>query len=107
VDNGVEAEVKAIGDLAIELDDGFVLNLNNVLFVPALRRNLISVSCLDDEDIHCHFEDGKCILKYDRIDVGLAIQQEKLYLLSRCNVVNEISDTPPETSKQGAKRKKK
>jgi hypothetical protein len=82
VANGVEAEVKAIGDLAIELDDGFVLNLNNVLFVPSLRRNLISVSCLDDENIHCHFGDGKCILKYDGIDVGLAIRREKLYLLS-------------------------
>jgi hypothetical protein len=74
VANSVEAEVKAIGDLAIELDDGFVLNLNNVLFVPSLRRNLILVSCLDDENIHCHFEDGKCILKYDGIDVGLTIR---------------------------------
>jgi hypothetical protein len=33
--------------------------LNNVLFVPSLRRNLISVSCLDDENIHCHFGGGK------------------------------------------------
>jgi hypothetical protein len=106
VANGVEAKVKAIGDLAIELDDGFVLNLNNVLFVLSLRRNLISVSCLDDENIHYHFGDGKCILKYDGIDVGLAIRREKLYLLSRCSVVNEISDTPPEMSKQGAKRKR-
>jgi hypothetical protein len=57
----------------MELDDGFVLNLNNVLFVPSLRRNLISVSCLDDESIHCHFGDGKYILKYDGIDVGLTI----------------------------------
>jgi hypothetical protein len=71
--NGVEAEVKAIGDLAIELDGGFVLNLN-ILFVPSLRRNLISVSCLDDENIHCHFGDGKYILKYDGIDVGFAIR---------------------------------
>jgi hypothetical protein len=100
VANGVEAEVKAIGDLAIELDDGFVLNLNNVFFVPSLRKNLISISCLDDDNIHCHFGDGKCILKYDGIDVGLSIRREKLYLLSRCSVVNEISDTPPEMSKQ-------
>jgi hypothetical protein len=73
VTNGVEAEVNVIGDLAIELDDGFVLNLNNVLFIPSLRRNLIFVSCLDDENIHCHFGGGKCILKYDGIDVDLAI----------------------------------
>jgi hypothetical protein len=105
VANGVEAEVKAIGYLAIELDDGFVPNLNNVLFVPSLRINLISISCLDNENIQCHFGDGKCILKYDGIDVGLAIRREKLYLLSRCSVVNEISDTPPKMSKQDAKRK--
>jgi hypothetical protein len=74
VANDVEAEVKAIGDLAIELDDGFVLNLNNVLFVPSLRRNLIFVSCFDDENVHCHFGDGKCILKYDGIDVGVTIR---------------------------------
>jgi hypothetical protein len=106
VANDVEAEVKAIGDLAIELDDGSVLNLYNVLFVPSLRRNLISVSCFHDENIHCHFGDRKCIMKYDGIDVGLAIRQEKLYLLPRFSVVNEISDTPPEMSEQGTKRKR-
>jgi hypothetical protein len=36
VANGVEAEVEAIGDLSLELDDSFVLKLSDVLYVPSL-----------------------------------------------------------------------
>ena len=60
VANGVEAEVKAIGDLSLELVDGFVLKLSDVLYVPSLRRNLISVSRLDDNGYDFHFGNGKC-----------------------------------------------
>ena len=43
VTNGVETEAEAIGDLSLELDDGFRLQLSDILYVPSLRRNLISV----------------------------------------------------------------
>jgi hypothetical protein len=49
VTNGVQAEVEAIGELPLELNDSFVLMLTYVLYVPSLRRNLISVSHLDDD----------------------------------------------------------
>ena len=49
VANGVKAEVEDIGELPLELNDGFVLKLIDVLYVPFLRRNLISVSRLDDD----------------------------------------------------------
>ena len=49
--NGVQANVEAIGDLSLELLDGFVLRLSDVLYVPSLRRNLISVSKLDDDGL--------------------------------------------------------
>ena len=55
VANGVEVEVEAIGELPLELKDGFVLKLTDVLYVPSLRRNLISVSRLDDDRFDCHF----------------------------------------------------
>ena len=55
VTNGVEV----IGDLSLELDDGFVLQLSDVLYVPSLHRNLISVSRLDDDGYDCHFGNDK------------------------------------------------
>jgi hypothetical protein len=53
VTNGVEAKVEAIGELPLELNNGFILHLRNVLYVSSLRGNLISVSCLDDDGYDC------------------------------------------------------
>ena len=44
VANRVEADIEAIGDLSLELDNGFRLQLSDILYVSSLRRNLISVS---------------------------------------------------------------
>jgi hypothetical protein len=53
--NVVEAEVEAIGELPLELNNGFILRLHNVLYIPSLSRNLISVSCLNDNGFDCQF----------------------------------------------------
>jgi hypothetical protein len=53
--NDVEAEVEAIGELPLKLNNGFILHLHNVLCVLSLSRNLISVSCLDDDIYDCQF----------------------------------------------------
>jgi hypothetical protein len=58
VTNGVQIDVEAVGDVPLELADGFILLLRNVLFVPSLQRNLISMSCLDNDGFDCHFRDG-------------------------------------------------
>jgi hypothetical protein len=41
VANGVEAEVEAIGEHPLELNNSFTLHLHNVLYVPFLSRNLV------------------------------------------------------------------
>jgi hypothetical protein len=53
VDNDVKAEIEAIWELLLELNNGFILRLHNVLYVPSLSRNLIFVSCLDDDGYDC------------------------------------------------------
>jgi hypothetical protein len=53
VTNGVEAEVEAIGVPPLELNNVFILHLHNVLYVPSLSINLISISCLDDGGFDC------------------------------------------------------
>jgi hypothetical protein len=44
VANGAQADVEAVGDVHLELDTGFIIILRDVLYVPSLQRNLISVS---------------------------------------------------------------
>ena len=92
VANGVQSNVEAIGELFLELNNDFVLRLKEVLYVPSLRRNLISVLKLDDDRIDCHFGDGKCKILVNDECVGLAFQQDKLYLLSLANNVNDVYD---------------
>jgi hypothetical protein len=49
--NGEEAAVEAIGELPLEISNVFTLYLHDVLYVSSMRRNLISVSYLDDNDL--------------------------------------------------------
>jgi hypothetical protein len=43
VANGEEAEVEAIAELPLTISNGFTLYLYDVLYVPFMRRNLISI----------------------------------------------------------------
>ena len=92
VANGVQAEVEAVGDVSLELVNGFMLVLRDVLFVPSLHRNLISVSRLDKDGYGCHFENGKCELWFDNNCVGGAFLHNELYLLSMRDKVHSVCD---------------
>ena len=52
VANGGEVDKEAVGQLPLEL------NLRNVFYIPSMKRNLISVSVLDDDGFDCHFGNG-------------------------------------------------
>lgn len=58
--------------------------------MSSMRRNLISVSCLDNNNIHCHIGNRKCIIKCNNSNVGLAIRKDKLYLLSIWDHMNGL-----------------
>jgi hypothetical protein len=93
VANGVQVDVEAVGDIPLELANGFIiLVLRDVLYVPYLQRNLISVSCLDNDGFDCYFGDGKCEIFCNKESVGLCFQKEDLYLLSLLGNVNSVSD---------------
>jgi hypothetical protein len=82
VANGVQAEVEAIGDISLELADGFTILLRDVLFVPLPHRNLISVSRLDKDSYECYFAHGKCAIWFKDACVVIDLLHDELYLLS-------------------------
>jgi hypothetical protein len=53
--NGEEADVEAIGELSLEISNDITLYLYDILYVSYMRRNLIFVSCLDDDVFDCFF----------------------------------------------------
>jgi hypothetical protein len=96
--NEVQADVEAVGDISLELADGFTILLRDVLFVPSLHRNLISVSRLDKYSYECYFAHDKCAIWFKDACVGIALLHDETYLLSLrekvhsvCNVNEQIS----------------
>jgi hypothetical protein len=84
--------VKAVGSIVLHLHSGFKHHLNNVLYVPSLKRNLISIQLLDIDSFSYNFGDMKYLIKYNDEDVGLAYLQDKLYLLSLYESVLNVYD---------------
>jgi hypothetical protein len=97
VTDGREAKVEAIGSLPLVLHGGFTLILNNVLYVPSLQRNIISVSLLEDDGYESLCGNNECTVMFNDKVVGLAPRQGMLYVLSLnnfpvmnvCNVINK------------------
>jgi hypothetical protein len=55
-----------------------------------LSRNLISISCLDDDDFDCQFGNKQCLILFNSKVVGLAFRQDKLYMLFMHKNVNVV-----------------
>jgi hypothetical protein len=47
-----------------------------------LSRNLISISCLDDDGYDCQFGNRQYLILFNSKVVGLAFRQDNLYMLS-------------------------
>jgi hypothetical protein len=56
-----------------------------------MRRNLISVSCLDNGVFDCLFDRKQYLIKYNDEIVDRAFSHDKLYLLSLKDSINVIS----------------
>jgi hypothetical protein len=53
--------VKGIGQASIKLELGNNVHLSNVLYVPGLEKNLVSISCLEDKGNIIVFVDGEVL----------------------------------------------
>jgi hypothetical protein len=105
--NDERAEVEAIGELPLEISNDFTLYLYDVLYVPSMRRNLIYVSCLDDDRFDCLFGKKQCLIIFNDEIVGCAFRHDKLYLLSikdSINVVSSENNVNVSSSKNKRKR---
>jgi hypothetical protein len=53
--------VEGIGQASVQLKTGNNVHLSNVLYVPGLEKNLVSISCLEDKGNRIVFVDGKVL----------------------------------------------
>ena len=79
--NRQESRVEAIGTYRLVLDTGFSLDLHDTFYVPAISRNLISISKLDHDGFVFNFEHGLLKVYKNAILVGNGFLYDGLYKL--------------------------
>ena len=54
--------VRVLRSTSLKLDNGLKLHLNNIFYVPSLKKNLLSISCLEDKGERIAFVDVKVLV---------------------------------------------
>eukprot|EP00253_Pinus_taeda_P019375 PITA_19375 len=55
--------MKGVGNVTLQLNQGNTIHLQEVLYVPNLKKNLVSVSAMEDKGYKVTFIDGKVVWK--------------------------------------------
>ena len=59
-------EVKGVGEAAFRLDSGKPVKMTDVLLVPGLKKNLLSISALKDQGYNVAFIKGKVLAWHEK-----------------------------------------
>ena len=88
--DGQSHQISGKGSVHFTLPSGEIKDINGVLYVPGLRKNLLSIGSLTDKGIIACFDDQKCILfsKGNKRIVAEGLQNKRngLYQLSTVNL---------------------
>ena len=71
--------IKGSGEYSFKLDSGKSMKIKDVLFVPRINKNLLSISELDAKGIRVSFVDGQVIMwpKGKTIDNAVVIGEQE------------------------------
>jgi hypothetical protein len=89
--------VKGVGSSSFQLDSNIPLQLSEVLYVPGMKRNLVSVSALGNKGYKVIFSEGKVLAwhKNSRMDSArvIGVRENILYRLIVLPVHALLHDT--------------
>ena len=64
--------IQGIGSSSFQLDSGTNLKITEILYVPDIKKNLLSVSALEDKGFKVTFMEGKALLWHKDSDLSSA-----------------------------------
>ena len=89
--------IKGVGEASYKLDSGKPMKMKEVLYVPRLKKNLLSISTLDEKGYRVAFVDGQVLMwprgkNFDDA-VVIGVQEGGLYKLKGRSDSTLIHDT--------------
>ena len=89
--------VKGVGTSTFQLDSDMQLQLSEVLYVPGMKRNLVSISALEDKGYTVTFSEGRVLAWHKDSHINSAkeigVQESSLYRLTIRPVQALLHDT--------------
>jgi predicted aspartyl protease len=88
--------VKGIGQATINMESGNSIHLSNVLYVLGLKKNLVSIYCLEEKGDRVAFLDGKVLVWYKDSNIEdarvIGTREGRLYKLLGQNTQALVHD---------------
>eukprot|EP00253_Pinus_taeda_P030289 PITA_30289 len=82
--------VKGIGNVSLKLNQGNTIHLQDVLYVPDLKKNLVSISTMEDKGYKVAFSDGKRLaLPYIPEQHGVAERNNRTIMEAVCAMLHD------------------
>lgn len=82
VGNGAKVAALAVGSYELSLPSGLLLVLNNCFYVPTMCRNIVSVSCLDNDGFAFIIGNNICSIYHKDMFYANAVLLDGLYVLN-------------------------
>ena len=82
VGNGAKVVALAVGSYELTLSSGLLLVLDNCYYVPTMCRNIISVSCLDNDGFAFIIKNNNCSIFHKDVFYANAYLQDGLYVMN-------------------------
>ncbi|GKA06881.1 retrovirus-related pol polyprotein from transposon TNT 1-94 [Tanacetum coccineum] len=89
--NSATADIKGEGDVILKMTSEKELKLTNVLYVPEIRKNLVSGWLLNKFGFRLVFESDKFVLSKNQMYVGKGYAMNGMFKLNVMVVKNEIN----------------
>ena len=70
--------------LHLNIDQDTIIQLKNVVYVPKLAANLLSVTCMTEKGASVSFENGHCIIKQGNQTIQAKLTSGANYCLAAC-----------------------
>ena len=86
--NSASSAIEGQGKVLLKMTSGKTLTLNDVLYVPEIRKNLVSGSLLNKHGFRMVFESDKVILSKSGMYVGKGYTTDGLFKLNVMTIVN-------------------
>ena len=87
--NSATSSIEGQGKVLLKMTSGKELTLNNVLYVPEIRKNLVSGSLLNKHGFRMVFESDKVTLSKSGMYVGMGYVSDGLFKLNVLTIINK------------------